>query len=91
MGSSKAALTSVNMARQNASIVGGLAMRKKVPTKGSLRIKATFRLDVDNVTALEEERLRRIAAGVKRSEADLSDLVNEAIRRTFRGGRLAHA
>jgi len=55
----------------------------KEETIGSLRIKATFRMDPESIATLEVERLRRIKAGVPRSEADLSDLVNEAIRKAF--------
>lgn len=51
------------------------------------RVKATFRLDPENLVSLEAERLRRIAAGVPRSQADLSDLVNEAIRHAYGRGR----
>jgi hypothetical protein len=50
---------------------------------GPARVKATFYFDPDNLAALEAERLRRIAAGVRRSETGLSDLVNEAVRKTF--------
>ena len=61
--------------------------KAKRPVK-SRRIKGTFRMDPESVAALEQERLRRIAAGVPRSEADLSDLVNEAVRRAYgRRGR----
>lgn len=62
--------------------------KAKSETAGSRRIKATYRMDPENVTTLEQERMRRIAAGVPRSEADLSDLVNEAVRQAFgRRGR----
>lgn len=47
------------------------------------RVKATFRLDPQSLVLLEAERVKRIAAGVRPSEADKSDLVNEAIRRAF--------
>lgn len=50
------------------------------PRTRSARIKATFRFDPENLAALEQTRIRRIAAGVKRSAADISDLLNEAIR-----------
>lgn len=90
MGRGAALLTDSAPACQNASIRRNAGM-SKATKKPTMRVKATFRLDVDNITALEVERLRRIAAGIKRSETDLSDLVNEAIRRTFRGGRVAHA
>ena len=55
-------------------------MTKRVLSK---RVKATFYFDPESLAALEEERLRRIGRGVARSETDLSDLVNEAIRRAF--------
>ena len=59
---------------------GVLGMTKGILSK---RVKATFYFDPDSLAALEEERLRRIGKGVARSEADLSDLMNEAIRRAF--------
>jgi hypothetical protein len=49
----------------------------------SNRVKATFRLDPESLSTLEHERARRIAAGARLSDADKSDLINEAIRRTF--------
>ncbi len=55
-------------------------MREKL--KGQ-RVKATFYFDPESIAALDEERLRRIGRGTARSEADLSDLVNEAIRKAF--------
>jgi hypothetical protein len=65
----------------------------------SERVKATFYFDPGTLAALEAERLRRIEAGTPRSEASLSDVLNDvvnlelhprkaAIRRLLkRGGR----
>jgi len=63
-----------------------MAIAKKTPSR---RLKMTFYLDPESLGALEAERLRRIQAGTPRSEADLSDLVNEAIRGTFGGVAVA--
>ncbi len=54
--------------------------RDEVARPASNRVKATFRVDPENLAALEQERLKRIAAGARRSDADVSDLLNEFIR-----------
>jgi hypothetical protein len=40
-------------------------------------------MDPESINALEIERLRRINAGVPKSLADRSDLVNEAVMARF--------
>ncbi len=47
-------------------------------------VKCTFYFDERNIAAMQRERLRRIAAGTPRLQADLSDLVNEAVQRAYR-------
>ena len=51
------------------------------------RTKVTFYLDPDDVTLLEGERRKRLEAGARRSDVDLSSLVREAIQGSYGKGR----
>jgi hypothetical protein len=52
-----------------------------------LKIKATFYLEMEDLSVLERERFRRRAqTGRRRGNADLSALVREAIRKTYGNG-----
>lgn len=51
------------------------------------QVKATFYFDDGSLDTLRRERAYRIGRGDAPRSADLSDLINEAIRRTFRPRR----
>lgn len=60
--------------------------RKAKGNAGGL-VKVSYRVPRSVVDVLETERAARIAAGARKLDVDRSDLVSEAVLRSFTGAR----